>query len=103
MNKIIQFKRYCSLPRSDTRGTVPVVTQIVPQSTFFCLSIHFLSFPLLFRHKLRIFAHKYRRLFLGGGVAPLLAMQNEYDMLMAERNESFMEKLKYIRRIAAVF
>lgn len=24
--------------------------------------------------------------------APLLAMQNEYDMLMAERNESFMEK-----------
>ena len=30
--------------------------------------------------------------------APLLAMQNEYDMLMAERNESFMEKLKHIRR-----
>jgi hypothetical protein len=30
-------------------------------------------------------------------------MQNEYDMLMAERNESFMEKLKRIRRIAAVF
>ena len=27
--------------------------------------------------------------------APLLAMQNEYDMLMAERNESFMEKLKH--------
>ena len=35
--------------------------------------------------------------------APLLAMQNEYDMLMAERNESFMEKLKHIRHIAAVF
>ena len=30
-------------------------------------------------------------------------MQNEYDMLMAECNESFMEKLKQIRRIAAVF
>ena len=29
-------------------------------------------------------------------------MQNEYDMLMAERNESFMKKLKCIRRIAAV-
>ena len=27
--------------------------------------------------------------------APLLAMQNEYDMLMVERNESFMEKLKH--------
>ncbi len=40
---------------------------------------------------------------LGVDAAPLLAMQNEYDMLMAERNESFMEKLKYIRRIAAVF
>ena len=35
--------------------------------------------------------------------APLLAMQNEYDMLMAERDESFMEKIKNIRRIAAVF
>jgi hypothetical protein len=30
-------------------------------------------------------------------------MQNEYDMLMAERDESFMEKLKHIRRIAAIF
>ena len=40
---------------------------------------------------------------LGVEAAPLLAMQNEYDMLMAERNESFMEKLKQIRRIAAVF
>ena len=27
---------------------------------------------------------------LGVDAAPLLAMQNEYDMLMAERNESFM-------------
>ena len=35
--------------------------------------------------------------------APLLAMQNEYDMLMAERNETFMEKLKKIRLIAAIF
>ena len=26
-------------------------------------------------------------------------MQNEYDMLMAERDDSFMEKLKQIRRI----
>ena len=40
---------------------------------------------------------------LGVEAAPLLAMQNEYDMLMAERNDSFMEKLKQIRRIAAIF
>ena len=40
---------------------------------------------------------------LGVDAAPLLAMQNEYNMLMAERNASFMEKLKNIRRIAAVF
>ncbi|MBQ6772217.1 MAG: HigA family addiction module antidote protein [Bacteroidales bacterium] len=40
---------------------------------------------------------------LGVDAAPLLAMQNEYDMMMAERNESFMEKLKRIRRVAAVF
>ena len=40
---------------------------------------------------------------LGVDAAPLLAMQNEYDMLMAERDESFMEKLKKIRRIAAIF
>ncbi len=40
---------------------------------------------------------------LGVEAAPLLAMQNEYDMLMAERNESFMEKLRQIRRVAAVF
>jgi addiction module HigA family antidote len=39
---------------------------------------------------------------LGVEAAPLLAMQNEYDMLMAERNESFMEKLNQIQRIAAV-
>ena len=40
---------------------------------------------------------------LGVDAAPLLAMQNEYDMLMAERNETFMEKLKHLRRIAAIF
>jgi len=40
---------------------------------------------------------------LGVDAAPLLTMQNEYDMQMAERNESFMEKLKSIRRIAAIF
>ena len=40
---------------------------------------------------------------LGVDAAPLLAMQNEYDMLMAERNDSFMEKLKQIRLIAAIF
>ena len=40
---------------------------------------------------------------LGVDAAPLLAMQIEYDMLMAERNETFMEKLKQIRRIAAIF
>jgi len=34
--------------------------------------------------------------------APLLAMQNEYDMLMAERDVSFMERLRQIRRVAAV-
>ena len=39
---------------------------------------------------------------LGVDAAPLLAMQNEYDMRMAERNEWFMEKLKQIRRVAAV-
>lgn len=40
---------------------------------------------------------------LGVDAAPLLAMQNEYDILMAERDESFMEKLKHIRHIAAIF
>ena len=39
---------------------------------------------------------------LGVDAAPLLAMQNEYDMMMVERNKSFMEKLKQIRRVAAV-
>ena len=38
---------------------------------------------------------------LGVDAAPLLAMQNEYDMLMAERDASFMEKLRRIRQIAA--
>ena len=40
---------------------------------------------------------------LGVDAAPLLAMQNEYDMMMAERDDSFMEKLKHIRRIAAIY
>ena len=40
---------------------------------------------------------------LGVDAAQLLAMQNEYDMQMAERNETFMEKLKHLRRIAAIF
>ena len=40
---------------------------------------------------------------LGVDAAPLLAMQNEYDMMMAERDDSFMEKLKQIRRFAAIF
>ena len=40
---------------------------------------------------------------LGVDAAPLLAMQNEYDMQMAERNETFMEKLKHLRRIATIF
>ena len=39
---------------------------------------------------------------LGVDAMPLLAMQNEYDMLMAELNPSFMEKLMQIRRVAAV-
>lgn len=39
---------------------------------------------------------------LGVEAAPLLAMQCEYDILMAERNAGFMEKLKNIRRVAAV-
>ncbi len=34
--------------------------------------------------------------------APLLVMQSEYDMLMAERDESFMARLKAIRRVAAI-
>ena len=39
---------------------------------------------------------------LGVDAGPLLAMQHEYDMLMAERDETFMEKLRKIRKIAAV-
>ena len=39
---------------------------------------------------------------LGVDAGPLLAMQHEYDMQMAERNESFMEKLHRIRKIAAM-
>ena len=38
---------------------------------------------------------------LGVPAAPLLAMQNEYNLLMAERDKSFMKKLNNIRRIAA--
>ncbi len=33
--------------------------------------------------------------------APLLAMQNEYNMLIAERDKSFMKRLKDIRKVAA--
>ena len=39
---------------------------------------------------------------LGVDAAPLLAMQNEYNMLMAQRDASFMEKLHQLRHIAAV-
>ena len=39
---------------------------------------------------------------LGVDAAPLLAMQNEYNMLMAQRNPTFMDKLRHIRKIAAV-
>lgn len=39
---------------------------------------------------------------LGVEAAPLLAMQNEYNMLMAERDATFMARLKSIRHIAAV-
>ena len=38
---------------------------------------------------------------LGVDASPLLAMQNEYDMLMAERDASFAEKLRRIRQLAA--
>jgi addiction module HigA family antidote len=31
----------------------------------------------------------------------LLSLQNEFDMVVAEQNESFMAKLQHIRRIAA--
>lgn len=40
---------------------------------------------------------------LGVDALPLLAMQNEYDLLMAQRNDSFMQKLSRIRQIAAAF
>ena len=33
--------------------------------------------------------------------APLLAMQNEYNMLIAERDKAFMKRLKAIRKVAA--
>lgn len=33
--------------------------------------------------------------------ATLLAMQNEYNMLVAERDKSFMNRLREIRKIAA--
>ncbi len=38
---------------------------------------------------------------LGVPAALLLAMQNEYNMLMAERDKSFMKRLNNIRRITA--
>ena len=37
----------------------------------------------------------------GVEAAPLLAMQNEYNMLQAERDETFMAKLRQISRVAA--
>ena len=40
---------------------------------------------------------------LGADAAPLLALQNEHVILMAERDDTFMEKLKHIRRVAATF
>lgn len=38
---------------------------------------------------------------IGVEAAPLLAMQNEYNMLQAERDETFMAKLRQISRVAA--
>ena len=35
--------------------------------------------------------------------APLLSLQMKYNLLSAKRNKSFFERLKQIRRIAAVF
>jgi len=74
------------------------------------------AFPQLFFQINRSYICEHSKLFvtlqpydmimeaaLGVDAAPLLAMQNEYDMLMAERDASFMEKLKQIRRIAAIF
>ena len=34
---------------------------------------------------------------------PLLAMQMRYDVITARRNQSFVSRLKYIRKIAAAF
>ena len=38
---------------------------------------------------------------IGTNASWLLSLQNEYDMFMAERDASFMEKLRHIRQIAA--
>ena len=35
--------------------------------------------------------------------APLLALQTDYNLLSAKRNKTFLERLKDIPRIAAVF
>ena len=40
---------------------------------------------------------------LGLDPAPLLALQTDYNLLSAKRNKSFLERLKDIPRIAAVF
>ena len=40
---------------------------------------------------------------LGLDAAPLLTLQMEYNLLSAKRNKSFLERLKDIPRIAAVF
>ena len=40
---------------------------------------------------------------LGIDPAPLLALQTDYNLHSAKRNQSFLERLKEIRKIAAVF
>ena len=40
---------------------------------------------------------------LGLDPAPLLALQTDYNLLSAKRNKSFLERLKDIPRIAAIF
>ena len=40
---------------------------------------------------------------LGIDAAPLLALQMNYNLLSAKRDKSFMERMKKISRIAAVF
>ena len=40
---------------------------------------------------------------LGLDPAPLLALQTDYNLLSAKRNKSFLERLKDIPKIAAVF